>query len=209
MAGEDRRIARCPRAAAQPRAFHLEGVGFVWFAALLLLAGCDRKEVARWFRQAPAEQQQEELELFEPRDLATGMKALTEAAKKPVQALSLLVYPDHMVLQAQNPDAPNEVYQFVYRNGAVGERVRVKLLGNGKLEDNLFPLDAAHVRAVPDLVEKARERVDIPEGIVTRVLLKRNLPESMDIQFRVFVTSQRRDGYLDADKDGNVIEVKP
>jgi hypothetical protein len=84
--------------------------------------------------------------------------------------------------------------------------VPVKLIGTGKLDDNLFPLDAAKVDAIPKIVREARTKANIPEGNVVRVLLKRNLPESMDIQFRVFVTSQRRDAYLDADQQGNLVE---
>ncbi len=82
----------------------------------------------------------------------------------------------------------------------------MKLLGKGKLDDNLFPLDAAKVGAVPALARLAKTKANIPEGVVARVLLKRNLPESMDIQFRVFVTSQRRDAYVEADQSGKLLE---
>jgi hypothetical protein len=54
-------------------------------------------------------------------------------------------------------------------------------------------------------VVSALKRAEVPEGKVTRVLLKRNLPESMDIQFRAFVTNQRLDAVVDADKDGKVL----
>jgi hypothetical protein len=38
------------------------------------------------------------------------------------------------------------------------------------------------------------------------VLLRRNLPLSEDVVFRVFVDSPRRSGYLDADQSGKLLE---
>jgi hypothetical protein len=136
-------------------------------------------------------------------------RALAELKKHvptPVEALSVLVYSDRVVLQARDPASRNNVLQYVYRGGSVQEPVPVRLIGTGKLDDNLFPLDAAKLDAVPRLVREAQAKANIPEGNVVRVLLKRNLPESMDIQFRVFVTSQRRDAYFDANQDGTLLE---
>lgn len=130
---------------------------------------------------------------------------LQKAGGESIAALSLLVYPDHAVLQSVNPQSPKAVEQYVYRGGRVAGPVAVRLLGKGKLEDNLFPLQAVKLGNIPDLVKAAQAKVDMPEGKVTRVLLRRNLPESMDIQFRVLVTSQRRDAFVNADKDGNII----
>jgi len=136
-------------------------------------------------------------------------KAIAELRRHvpaPIKALSLLVYADHLVLQAEDPGASATVLQYVYRAGSVSAPAPVKLLGTGKLEDNLFPLDAAKIDAIPRLSREAKAKANIPEGVVARVLLKRNLPESMDIQFRVFVTSQRRDAHVDADQNARLIE---
>lgn len=178
-----------------------------WAASFLfaaILGGCDRREVEAWLEQPPPAKMAPSL--YEARAFASVKRALLEkAGGSSVQALSLLVYPDHAVLQSQDPQSPKTVDQFVFRAGSVAGPVPVKLLGKGKLEDNLFPLQAVTLDNVPELVKAAQAKVDIPEGKVIRVLLRRNLPESMDIQFRVFVTSQRRDAVVNADKDGNII----
>jgi hypothetical protein len=166
--------------------------------------GCNQRAIESWLSQADGTQTTPSLYAD-----AAFSKVLAEVRKRvpsPVQALSFLVYPDHAVLQAQDPTTPNRVLQYVYRAGIVTEPVPVKLLGAGKLEDNLFPLDAAKLDAIPRLSREAQGKADIPEGAVARVLLKRNLPESMDIQFRVFVTSQRRDATLGADQNGKLLE---
>jgi hypothetical protein len=147
--------------------------------------------------------------LYTEEPLGKAIAALKKRVPPPVQALSLLVYSDHLVLQAQDPQTPERVLQYVYRAGNVEAPVPVKLLGGGKLEDNLFPLDAAKVAAIPHLAHDAQARANIPEGAVARVLLKRNLPDSMDVQFRVFVTSQRRDATFDADQSGKLLPQAP
>lgn len=177
-------------------------------AFLLLVAlastGCNQRAIESWLSQGEGADPGPTLYAEAP-----FTKALTELRRKvpsPTQVLSLLVYPDHAVLQAEDPAARGKVVQYVYRAGAVSPPEVVKLLGTGKLEDNLFPLDAAKVEAIPRLAREGAAKANIPEGAVARVLLKRNLPESMDIQFRVFVTSQRRDAHLDADQNGTLLE---
>jgi hypothetical protein len=172
-----------------------------FFAAAL--AGCNQKAMESWLSESETEGGGS---LYTDAAFSRAMAELKKRAPSPIEALSLLVYPDHAVLQARDPAAPKNVVQYVYRGGTVTPPVPVKLLGTGKLDDNLFPLEAVHVAVVPKLSRDAKAKANIPEGLVSRVLLKRNLPESMDIQFRVFVTSQRRDATLDADHTGRLID---
>jgi hypothetical protein len=166
--------------------------------------GCNQRAVESWLSQsdglgsAPS--------LYKDDAFSRAFTELQKRVPAPIQALSLLAYPDHLVLQSQDPAAPGNVLQYVYRPGAVMSQATVKLLGTGKLDDNLFPLGAVKVDSIPRLTREAQARANIPEGRVARVLLKRNLPESMDIQFRVFVTSERRDATFDADDTGKLLE---
>lgn len=167
-----------------------------------LLPACNQRAVESWLSQSD----DAEPSLYSEPAFDRAVAELRKRVPSPIEALSLLVYSDRLVLQARDPGARNNVVQYVVRSGHVTDPIPVKLIGTGKLDDNLFPLDAAKVDAVPKIVREAQGKANIPEGSVVRVLLKRNLPESMDIQFRVFVTSQRRDAYLDADQSGNLIE---
>lgn len=176
--------------------------GFVLALLLVASSGCNQRAIESWLSQSPSQ----EASLYSDPAFARAFAELKKRVPSPIEALSLLVYSDRLVLQARDPGARNNVLQYVCRNDTVSEPVPVKLIGTGKLDDNLFPLDAAKVDAIPKLVRAAQAKANIPEGSVVRVLLKRNLPESMDIQFRVFVTSQRRDAYLDADQQGNLLE---
>ena len=162
---------------------------------------CNQRAIESWLTEADRGPS-----LYDDKQFARSISDLKKRVPSPIQALSLLVYPDHIVLQAQDPAVTTNVLQYVYRAGSVSEPASVKLLGTGKLDDNLFPLDSAKLDAVPALVRAAQRKANIPEGAVARVLLKRNLPESTDVQFRVFVTSQRRDAFFDADRNGALLE---
>ena len=94
---------------------------------------------------------------------------------------------------------PNLILFFV-------DECRADALGTGRLDDNLFPLDSVKLASLPKLAREAKAKANIPEGVVARILLKRNLPETTDIKFRVFVSSQRRDATLDADQTGRLID---
>jgi hypothetical protein len=175
---------------------------------LLLFAGafavaCNQRAIESWLSQSDGT---DGGSLYTEAAYSRAMAELKKHAPSPIEALSLLVYPDHAVLQARDPAAPKTVVQYVYRGGLVAPPVPVKLLGTGKLEDNLFPLDSVKLALVPKLARDAKAKANIPEGIVARVLLKRNLPETTDIKFRVFVTSQRRDATLEADQTGRLID---
>jgi len=143
--------------------------------------------------------------LLTRRALLDGISELQAAVGQPPQALELAIRRERLVLQAQNPKQPSEVLQYVYQDGKVSEPVPVELRGAGDLEDNLFPLAQVALERVPDLCEQARRKVDPAAGRVSHVLVRRNLPESMDVRFRVYVTSPAKDGYLDADRNGRAI----
>jgi len=171
------------------------------FVSPALLPACNQRAIESWLSQSA----EAEPSLYSDGGFARALTELRKHVPSPIEALSLLVYSDRLVLQARDPAARNNVMQYIVRNGRATDPIPVKLIGTGKLDDNLFPFDAAKVDAIPRLVREAQSKANIPEGNVVRVLLKRNLPESMDIQFRVFVTSQRRDAYFDADQQGNLL----
>ncbi len=138
--------------------------------------------------------------------LQRGLVALHKKLGKPIKALELLVFPDHLMLQVEDPDKPDQVLQYEYRDGKVSDGIPVELQGSGKLSDNLFTLDDIKLDAVPELARQAVQKVDPKNGRVSYMILKRNLPFDMDVQYRVFMKSPLRDGYVDADKSGKLVE---
>lgn len=132
---------------------------------------------------------------------------MTEPLSKPIRALSLQIYPDRLLLQVQSESAPKRVDQFRVKDGRVLGPIAVTLTGPGKLEDNLFPLQYADLDVIPDLVRGAERRAALPGGRTASVLLKRNLPASMDIRFEVRVESAHGARRVEARKDGRILRV--
>ena len=48
-------------------------------------------------------------------------------------------------------------------------------------------------------------RIDAENGSVDLVLVRRNFPDSDDVRLRVYVTSPRKSGYVDANGDGQIL----
>lgn len=170
---------------------------------VLFSTGCDRDEVETWLSEgAPSEAT---ANFFVDKPLRPMLDAFERRLGRDVRALSLVIYPDQAVLQAVNAHNAKAVDQYVYRDGKLSDPIAVKLMGKGKISDNAFALRDIDLAKLPSVVAAARRRIDIPEGAVSRVVVKRNLPESLDVRFRVFVTSQRRDGFIDADPTGKLL----
>jgi hypothetical protein len=185
------------------RAPHFSRRTLLLLLGAVCAVGCNQRAIESWLSQSEGT---DGGSLYAEPAFSRAMTELKKHAPAPIDALSLLVYPDHAVLQARDPAAPRTVVQYVYRGGLVAPPVPVKLLGTGKLDDNLFALDSVKLATLPKLVRDAKAKANIPEGVVARILLKRNLPETTDIKFRVFVTSQRRDATLEADQTGRLID---
>jgi hypothetical protein len=109
------------------------------------------------------------------------------------------------MLQAEDASAPGAVLELHYRDGKVGDAEHATLRGKGQLADNLFELDDVKLDAIPQLTRQAIERVDAENGNVSLVLVRRDLPDSDDVRIRVYVSSPRKSGHVDADAQGNLL----
>ena len=153
----------------------------------------------------PSSKSPARVSLLSKKPLADALEQLQKKTGPEARALKLIVFSDRIVLQVQDQSRPKNVDQYVFRSGAVEGPVPVKLKGTGKLEDNLFPLSEAKLDIIQPLITRAIEAARVEDGQVTKVVLKRNLPKSMDVQFRVYIVGPRRDATVDADKDGRVL----
>ncbi len=150
----------------------------------------------------------------EPRQVESGhiskaLDHLLAPLPKPVRILSITALPSLVVLQVQNHANQAEVNQYGYRDGEVEGPENVKLLGKGSLKENLFRLRTADPRVAEEVLDKVRKQHQHP---ITKLVMVRNLPESRDIQFRVYVDSPAGELVIAADKHGRIlgpIEVAP
>jgi hypothetical protein len=153
-------------------------------------------------KPAPASEQRANSYL-DPRYLSEGIERLFQPLPKPVRVLSLTALHGVIVVQVQDHTDLTRVVEYRYSNGSVSGPNPVKLSGPGKLTENLFPLAALdpHSAAEQALNTVRRERSEA----VRKLVLSRNLPHSMDIQFRVFLQTPKGDQVITADKAGRLL----
>jgi hypothetical protein len=181
-----------------------------------LYAACDRGQISNLHLRAEASSDSESASASsstQSESLLTRANALREAElalrkqlDAPIVALELRIFPERVVLQAQNPKHPESVIQYEYRAGRVAGPSPVELRGPGQLSDNLFPLAEANLMSVPDVVAKALQKVKSSQAQVGSVVLRRNLPVATDLRFRVYVTTPERSSRIEADGNGKLVE---
>lgn len=134
-------------------------------------------------------------------------KAFAEKVGGEMKVLHLNMSENYADIQAQDPRKPENVDEYVYRNGAIEKVVPVKLSGPGKLEDNLFKLDDVALEKIPELVREAMERskdLENPKPSLVRI----ELSSDGKIEVHANISSDRKNAYLVSDAKGKIIEYR-
>lgn len=170
-------------------------------ASLVLLTafGCDRSQEIHPNQSA---QLSVETSYLTPRYLSEAINALIGPLPKPVRLLTLTALNRVVVLQVQNPKDPRTVIEYRYRDGSVTGPVHVELKGPGKLADNLYRIDSIDLHVAEKVLNQVHSEYSEE---VRKLILTRNLPTSMDIQFRVFLKTNAGDRIIVADKTGRLL----
>jgi|GEM_PF-5020415 len=174
---------------------------------LLGLAGCDQKpdpaSHSRSDAVASASREMSGPSLFSTDRLLPALQTLRATAGG--KLLRLEIRARELTLQAEDSNAPGGVVELHYRDGKVGEPEHATLRGKGQLADNLFDAADFTLDGITELTREAVRRVDAEAGTVDLILVRRNLPDSEDVRLRVYVTSPRKNGYVDADHTGQLL----
>jgi hypothetical protein len=124
------------------------------------------------------------------------------------RVLSLDARAQKISIQVADSRNQGEVLEYGVTPSGLSEPVRAELRGKGELDTNLFLLRVAALEKLPEMMSQATLRVDAAEGKVERVLLRRQLPQSNDVRFRVYVESPRVSGQADFEASGRA-SVEP
>lgn len=147
--------------------------------------------------------------LFEEGKMKEVIAMFEKEVGGPIKALQFNVYKNFSTLQAQDPNKPENVDEYTYRNGKIDKRP-VKLYGSGKLEDNLFSLSDVNIDAFSALHEEAQNKAkekDVEGAKDPYMIIKKNLPFSNKVIWRVYMTGTRKNLHIEADADGKITKV--
>lgn len=112
-----------------------------------------------------------------------------------------------LVVQAEDVTHPSRVLEYTLENGDFPEPERAQIRGSGELDQNLFSLKDVALDKIADLARAAVTQVDPDNGRASRMLLRRQLPQSEAVRFRVYVESPRLSGQVDFDASGNPLPL--
>ncbi|HVR18744.1 MAG TPA: M20/M25/M40 family metallo-hydrolase, partial [Polyangiaceae bacterium] len=174
------------------------------FAASSLTTGCAQGSPPTAGRSdAVAGRAAEGPPLFERQPLERFLHALTARVGAGARVLAVDVREHGAVVQAEDGARPGQIVEYELVDGAIAEPRTAELRGTGDLDSNLFALSSVALGRIPELVTRATTEIDPAQGRVTRVLVRRHLPKTDAVRFRVYVDSPRVSGSVDFDHSGN------
>jgi succinyl-diaminopimelate desuccinylase len=119
------------------------------------------------------------------------------------RVLMLDVREHSLVVQIADATHPGHVLEYTIDGDGTTEPERAEVRGSGDLSTNLFSLRDVALEKIPDLTTLAAAQVDPQDGKITRVLVRRQLPQTEAVRFRVYVESPRLSGHADFDANGS------
>lgn len=125
--------------------------------------------------------------------------------------LDLLIYDQYIMVKVQDPKNPENIDGYTYRDGKLSAPAPVKIIGNGKIEENVFPLSTVNLSALPSLTAEIGEKLKTVEGgRMTGYSIKRGLPFKKDVYILVLADGTRKSVSAEADAKGKLtrFEVK-
>jgi hypothetical protein len=156
---------------------------------------------------------------FEPKKPADGQKlyesreqldsfiaALTEAVGTDnPNVLKLSFYESYAMVELQDPSKPENIDGYTWRDGKLSPPNPVKIIGNGKISDNVFPLKEVNIAGLPDLTKEIGEKLkDVEGGTMIGYVVSRGLPFSKDVHILGLTNSTRKSVSTEADKNAKL-----
>lgn len=162
---------------------------------------------------SPSDSNVIEVNLLESRDDIRGfISELTNAAgTENPNLLKLSFYDSYAMAEVQNPKKPDDVDAYTYREGRLSGPNPVKLNGDGKIGDNVFPLKDVNIDGIPALtVEILAKLKDVEGGKLIGYSISRNLPFSKEIHVQPLADATRKSVSADADNNAKLkkFEIK-
>ena len=134
----------------------------------------------------------------------------TVGAENP-NVLKVVVYDSYAMAQVQDPKKPENIDGYTYRDGKMSAAAPVKIMGNGKIEDNIFALNGVNFAALPALTKEIKEKLKDVEGSkMIGYTINRQLPFSKNIEIYALTDAARKSVRASADANGKLtkFEVK-
>ena len=145
--------------------------------------------------------------LFESQaQLDEFITALTEAVGTDnPNVLKISLYDQYASVEVQDPKKPENIDGYSWRNGKLSPPNPVKIIGNGKISDNVFPLKEVNLAGLPDLTKEIMDKLkDVEGGKIVGYVVNRGLPFDKNVRILALTDATRKSVSADADKNAKL-----
>lgn len=119
--------------------------------------------------------------------------------------LKISLYDQYAMVEVQDPKKPENIDGYTWRDGKLSAPNPVKIIGNGKIEDNVFPLKDVNIAGLPDLTKEVMEKLkDVEGGKMIGYVINRGLPFKKDVRIMPLTDATRKSVSSEADKDAKL-----
>ena len=126
----------------------------------------------------------------------------------------VVVYPTYAIVEAQDPEAPDHIDRYTWRDGDVGDPEPVHLSGpQEEIELELFPASAVRWSDLAGMAAEAEDRLEVAEPIrieepeASYVSVGRSSGDDRPLTVSVYVNGPRRSGYVELSPEGEVLQT--
>ncbi len=159
-----------------------------------------------------------------PVDLLRGPRATTRAlasveeavGASPARVRDVLVYPEFLDVEVQDPALPEHIDEYGYRDGQIEPPEAVLLTGSQEeVEASLFPTTAVDWDELPEMVrrvERAARRAKplrIEDARVNYVIVNRSTSSEDDgrVEITAYIGGPRRSGNAELTASGEIVSL--
>ena len=145
------------------------------------------------------------------RDATSVPGKLGAKIQGPVRVTELVLYPEYVISEVQDPRKRGNVDRYTLRNGVVDDGEPVRLMGQMKtardVDAAVVDLASVNFGIVPKLIREAKHRLRIEDGKVSHVMLDASRVFHKQVIWRVYMSSARKSGFVELDLHGRVQRV--
>jgi hypothetical protein len=152
-------------------------------------------------------------------DRGAARRALEAIEKRvgasPAQVTDITIYPEYMIVQAQDPNVLDHIDSYTWRDDQVDTPTPVHLSGPQEAVDaSLYPTTGVNLARLPDIVRAAEARlqnarpVGIEEARATYLYIQRSTSLDGRLIIRISIEGPRRSGDIETTASGEILTAE-
>lgn len=131
----------------------------------------------------------------------------------PAQVTDISIYPEYMIVEAQDPDIPDHIDSYTWRDGNVERPTPVHLSGPQEdVDASLYPTTAVDLGDIWHIVRTAEEELEhaeirVEQARATYLYIQRDSSLDGRVVVTISISGPRRSGTVETTSSGEILEA--